>query len=290
MFFAACALLGAIWGGKIGAEYGPLGILPGVVAGTMAWIVCGIVLYVVFALLVTLICWPFSKFWRWWRPYPPVCENGTCKGFQSYEYYHIPDEMRADKQWIACLGLRCECGNIYVGGIGYGVLNRWFRLLPDGTIRPYLKHRVLGRWQPDVQAEVIPPKEPTEKEFIKVMIKAIAVPGLISLFAGYSFSLDILTALGLALLNTVLFLLLFQVIAHFFGRKSENGEMRIPDWGIIVLTTLPIFSISFSFLIVEGKLNDQIGRWLVLGVTLLGFLFGYGAYYVRTRKQSKKDT
>jgi hypothetical protein len=138
-------LAGLARGVEFGAAHGPLGRIAGGALGAAA----GAVGALLAVLLIALICEPFERFWRWWRPSLPACENGTCRGYGDYKRCDIPPETRRKVQGLASSGWRCRCGNVYGGGCDYPLLNRFVRILPNGTVRPYLKHRLLGRWRPD---------------------------------------------------------------------------------------------------------------------------------------------
>jgi hypothetical protein len=137
-------IAGLLKGVKIGNEFGVIGAIIGAVVGSIAGLVAALALI----LLIVLIYRPYEAFWKWWRPYPPVCENGTCVGYEAYETMKTPDEVRVNASDISPVCYRCKCGNHYGGGTKT-LWNRWVRIMPDGTTRPYLKHRSFGRWKPD---------------------------------------------------------------------------------------------------------------------------------------------
>jgi len=145
VLIAVCAWAGVVHGIKIGASYGT----PGKWIGGIAGLITGVVAAGVYVFVAALINEPFDRFWRWWRPYPPMCENGKCEGLRANETCKIPEDIIQKIKGISWLGWRCKCGNLCAGGFGYGMRNRWVRVLANGEIRPYLKHRSFGRWIPD---------------------------------------------------------------------------------------------------------------------------------------------
>ena len=141
LLFLLLTLLAALVGSRFGSQYGTLGAVSGMLVGAVVGCLAG--------LLAAFVLELFDGFWSWWRPYPPVCENGTCVGPSSYESVMLPKEHVAAVAGLSPFGDRCKCGNLYTGGYAGGFRNRWVRILPDGTIRPYLKHVVFGRWRRD---------------------------------------------------------------------------------------------------------------------------------------------
>ena len=159
LFFLAIVLLSALtglyWGSELGSAHGFWGRLIGGVLGTIA----GPMGAMLIAIAITVATEPVDRFWRWWRPYPPACENGTCVRWNDYRRCQIPEGTVRRVRGLACFGERCRCGNLYTGGCDYPLLNRWVRVLPDGDVRPYLRHRVLGRWIRDETNVVVKASE-----------------------------------------------------------------------------------------------------------------------------------
>lgn len=112
-------------------------------------LIAGVVGAVLLALVIAIASQPVNTFWRWWRPYPPACENGTCVSPRDYRPSEIPEDVVRRVRGLSRFGNRCRCGNVYAGGCDYPLLNRWVRVLPDGEVRPYLMHRVFGKWKLD---------------------------------------------------------------------------------------------------------------------------------------------
>ena len=156
LLFALLVFLAA-WGGfliglGLGSDYGILGRAIGGVLGLIVGGAASVLLGLFAAVLRELT----ERIWRWWRPYPPPCENGTCAHRSHFRSTEIPDDVVHSFAGLAKYGQRCRCGNLYVGGIEHGLQNRWVRVLPDGTIGAYLIHRPFGRWQPDNSTEFGP--------------------------------------------------------------------------------------------------------------------------------------
>jgi hypothetical protein len=142
------AITGFLKGIKIGYEFGLIWSVVGGLVGLIAGIIASIIL----VLLMLLIQRPYEILQKWWRPYPPVCENGTCRGYDSYELCKTPEETRKSAKHISPISYRCKCGNLYAGGT-QSLCNQWVRILSDGRIQPYLKHRWYGRWRTDVSEQ-----------------------------------------------------------------------------------------------------------------------------------------
>jgi hypothetical protein len=145
LFLFFCGFSGCMAGLEVASSGGFWGHLLGALVGFVA----GVLGAVLVGLLAALTYTPIEWFRDWWRPYPPVCANGCCRGLGDYQIASVPDEVCAAKKGMSRVGWRCQCGNLYAGGYAHGFLNRFVRILPDGSIRLYLKHRILGRWVPD---------------------------------------------------------------------------------------------------------------------------------------------
>jgi hypothetical protein len=140
-----CAIYGLSYGIKLGSSYGILGKIIGGFVGPILGVAAALLL----TALLILIYAPFDIFVQWWRPYPPCCENGTCRGWDSYTSRATPQELLWTEKGLSSTCWRCNCGNMYAGGYGCGMRNRWVRVLPDAQVRPYLRHRSFGPWLPD---------------------------------------------------------------------------------------------------------------------------------------------
>lgn len=142
-------LIGAAVGLALGITIGRTHGIAGMVIGAILGIICGVAAVLAISIVALVILEPFRRFWRWWRPYPPVCENGTCLGHDGFETYILPEDVVLRLNGLSWLGWKCRCGSIYAGGYDLPFRNRWVRVLPNGKIRPYLVHHFLGRWQSD---------------------------------------------------------------------------------------------------------------------------------------------
>ena len=77
-----------------------------------------------------------------WRPVRPLCRKGICK----WDDYDVRGWDEDDERITI---LRCKCDIYYVklGG-------RLMEILDDGSIKPFMKHSLLGRWKPDYNDKV----------------------------------------------------------------------------------------------------------------------------------------
>jgi hypothetical protein len=84
-----------------------------------------------------------------YRPSFPLCRNRKCAG-PDYRYLYLdsPATGREAELQDSTGGLlaRCGCGTTYL--ISRRERRMW-EVLPDGTLRAYLRYRPFGRWQPD---------------------------------------------------------------------------------------------------------------------------------------------
>lgn len=145
IFFLAL-FAGGYWGSEFARNYGVLAQLAGLVLGA---VVMGALAIGARILLLVVVAEPFDKFARWWRPFPPPCENGTCRHQSDYERYELPPELVERWTGLARSGYRCRCGHVYGCGCDWPLLNRFVRVLPDGSLRPYLRYLPFGPWRPD---------------------------------------------------------------------------------------------------------------------------------------------
>ncbi|MHC4103641.1 MAG: hypothetical protein ACYSR9_01775 [Planctomycetota bacterium] len=142
-------IFGFMKGIQIGREYGLIWAIIGGIAGP----VVGIVLTIILVFSIVLIIEPFVILGSWWRPEPPVCENGKCVGYESYEICDTPDDVQRNHEGFSPISYRCGCGNLYGSKRGLRGQWQWVRILPDGSYQPYLKHSAYGRWKSDDVAQ-----------------------------------------------------------------------------------------------------------------------------------------
>jgi hypothetical protein len=147
------ALLGGVAGFFYGLDFGwHYGVFVGLAGGVLGAVV-GLLGTLLAMFLLVLVLSPLDtlaeRFARWWRPYPPVCENGTCIGRDAYRRCEIPEEAVNRVRGLCRSGYRCKCGNVYATGYDYGMQRRFLRVLADGKLRPYLRFRIFGRWRAD---------------------------------------------------------------------------------------------------------------------------------------------
>jgi len=75
------------------------------------------------------------KFSDKWLPPRPPCKNGKCF-YDDYEFV----EAKQDGSAV----FRCKCGTKYIQNLPY-----FKELLPDDSVKPYMKKNNVGRWKPD---------------------------------------------------------------------------------------------------------------------------------------------
>jgi hypothetical protein len=147
------ALLGALVGCSLGADLasdlGTFGKLIGGLIGAVAGFLGTIVSCVLMVAALSPLDWLVERIGRWWCPFPPICESGTCMKETHYTDCEIAEEVVARVRGLCRRGHCCRCGNVYATGYDYGMQRRFIRVLPDGAISPYLRHRVFGRWRVD---------------------------------------------------------------------------------------------------------------------------------------------
>jgi hypothetical protein len=142
-FIALLMISGGLGYGLMrGLETGWWGALVGAVLGAgaawLAWVV-----------LMLCILVPFWLFLTFYRPFYPRCRNGTCR---DKDYKILTTELaqaaqlRAEGQAKQGMLVQCRCGTLYVEAT---FEKRFFEVTPEGTLRPYLRYRPFGRWQPD---------------------------------------------------------------------------------------------------------------------------------------------
>jgi len=154
------AVIGSSIGKAFASQYGPWWSILGAVIGFLAGIIVAFALFALFILILDLII----KFGAWWRPNPPVCENGCCHSY-DYESTDTPLSARKHVEGISRHAYRCKCGNLYTK-LGYMSLKtQWVRILSDNTVQPLLKHCVFGRWKPDTSDKIEIPVGNNEKQW-----------------------------------------------------------------------------------------------------------------------------
>lgn len=74
-------------------------------------------------------------------PLPPICKNGECS-FDNKDYKFLGFKSKNKRIW------RCKCGQDYLE------YKRYFKeILPDGSLKPYMKKDIMGRWKLDISQE-----------------------------------------------------------------------------------------------------------------------------------------
>jgi hypothetical protein len=123
-FIFNCALAYFV-GRYLGDKWGLLGWILGAPLGFGTGI---IVLKTVFGLP--------AHVWHKFRPLRPTCRKGVCQA-QDYELLKATSEGST---------FQCKCGDKY---FRLGTTGRFLEVLPDGSLRPYMKRKPFGKWEPD---------------------------------------------------------------------------------------------------------------------------------------------
>ncbi len=149
LWILAFAISGLVRGIRFASQYGPWWSVLGAVLGFLAGIIVGVALFIVFV----AVFWQAGRFCMWWRPFPPVCENGSCRA-NDYESTQTPLPVRKHVDAILHYAYRCKCGNLYTKIGCIRLKTQWVRILSDNTVQPYLKYFPFGRWKPDGSAKI----------------------------------------------------------------------------------------------------------------------------------------
>ena len=93
-FLALCgAMVGFSYGLDFGWHYGVLAGLAGGVLGAGVGLLGTFLAMFLLVLVLSPLDTLAGRFARWWRPFPPPCENGTCIGRDAYRRCEIPEEV-----------------------------------------------------------------------------------------------------------------------------------------------------------------------------------------------------
>jgi hypothetical protein len=124
LFFVFNCAIGYFVGRYFGGRYGTIGWILGVPLG--------------FGLGIAALKALGSPFGIWYkcRPLRPPCRNGKCKAGD----YQL---LRATTDGSV---FQCQCGDKY---FRLGRTGRFLEILPDGSLRPYMRRTPFGKWQPD---------------------------------------------------------------------------------------------------------------------------------------------
>lgn len=291
-------LLSVIVGMRYGVRWGAAWGIFGSIGGGIVGFIAGVAFTVFVRFLASLISPPFEAFRRWWRPYPPPCEHGTCTNLGQYHVERLRDEFHENRPDLSSIGWRCRCGGLYAG-VG---ATRWVRVLSEGTLEPYLVHRPFGRWRRD-PAEQLPPYRPIyDPAFFGTLGAVSLIVGAAALLLTKLVSLGALQTIGAVGIMTGVALLLLAGIDHLFRRrqsaqaaselalteqtrtpdtKETEEEGYIPGWTIPLITTLLTGGTAFFVMWFETGLRDATSRWLVAGCTALGLILGTAAWLGR---------
>jgi hypothetical protein len=141
VFAWLCILLGAAFGVWRAYQHGwasPLwDVLRGAGIGLAYFLLTMLLIFSTFALGLL------------YRPHFPRCRSGRCKD-TDYRYLYLDSAAAGrDAELQESTGgqlAQCKCGTTYL--ISRGERRMW-EVLADGSLRPYLRYRPFGRWQPD---------------------------------------------------------------------------------------------------------------------------------------------
>ena len=122
------------------------------VLGSLIGLLLGVLLTVTMILACAYTFYSWDMIRQWWRPYPPVCENGICRGHVSYTMCNTPEGIRKQYKGFSPIAYQCKCGHLYAGRCANGRWH-WVRIYPDNTFQAYLKRNRWGRWQAADHAE-----------------------------------------------------------------------------------------------------------------------------------------
>lgn len=122
LFFLFNLTCGIVVGHWMGAHFGFLFAIPGFFLGFGGGI--GFFKTIIF----------FLDVWHKWRPLRPICRHGVC---DSKAYRWIKESVQGDV-------FQCCCGTKYLK-----TGNQFMEILPDGSLRPYMKYTILRGWEPE---------------------------------------------------------------------------------------------------------------------------------------------
>jgi hypothetical protein len=91
-----------------------------------------------------------------YRPTFPRCTNGCCRDL-DYTYLYLDSEATGHHKRLqdSTEGklVRCGCGTIYLDSLRD---RRFYAVLDDGSMVPYMRYSPFGRWQPDTRPSEAP--------------------------------------------------------------------------------------------------------------------------------------
>jgi len=130
-FFVAC-FLAFVFGSMLSVKIGLAGWLLGIPLGF---------------LVMMLAINGLRKLLDISSPLRPKCTNGKCDA----------EDYRFEKRTPAGVVFVCQCGKRYVLKRG-----RFFEMVSETELRPYMKKNWWGKWQPDKQSEIVSVPKPSE--------------------------------------------------------------------------------------------------------------------------------
>lgn len=283
-------VVGLKFGIRIGAKYGIFFAVIGAFAGFIAGV--GFTIGTIF--FAALVSWPFEAFSKWWRPDSPPCENKSCS-HAGYSIELIPEDFINKNPGFSPIGDRCKkCGNLY----GYLHFGRIVHILPDGGLKPYLRHKPFGRWQPDHDTDFTPAIPVSDEEFFTIAGAGALLVGILSLFLMRYLKYDWVNTLSIIGTVSGAVLLLLVAISRISGmkidtdktdrkKKLSSGKGNIPSWILPWISALMVGGVATLTLLFLTGFKDSISRWMAAGCTALGFVSGMIAWGVLNFKEKK---
>lgn len=98
--------------------------------GLLGWIVG----FLIGFFLALLLYYLLMHYWNKWFPCQPTCKKGKC----TEKDYELVEYNQKDGTFV----FRCKCGTKYFQNLPY-----FSEMLPDGSMKPYMKKNSLGRWE-----------------------------------------------------------------------------------------------------------------------------------------------
>lgn len=84
-----------------------------------------------------------------YRPFFPRCKAGRCR-VTDYRHLYLDTEATGHHKRLqdSTEGrlVRCGCGTLYLDSLRD---RRFYLVLDDGSLVPYMRYSLFGRWQPD---------------------------------------------------------------------------------------------------------------------------------------------
>jgi hypothetical protein len=104
--------------------------------GILGWVVGMPLGFGIGILILKAVSGVLDYSWYRWRPLRPPCRKGSCMA-QDYKLVEVS---------TGGLTYQCKCGDKYRK---LAAPERFVEVLSDGSLRPYMKRRGIGRWEHD---------------------------------------------------------------------------------------------------------------------------------------------